>query len=122
MHLVDTKYRGSKEYALTYAALITTARMRGMLTYAGIAHLTGLPDTGNAMAREVGRLVGEISEDEVAAGRPMLSALVVEKDKGMPGKGFFKLARFLKRLHGTSTTDKKNFVSKEKAELYEVWK
>ena len=42
-------------------------------------------------------LLGQISVEEDAAGRGMLSALVVHKDDGMPGPGFFDLARRLGR-------------------------
>ena len=38
-----------------------------------------------------------ISRSEDAAGRGMLSALVIRKDKRMPGQGFFKLAKCLGR-------------------------
>jgi hypothetical protein len=122
MPVVKEKYRGSREYALAYAALIQAAHSRGMATYAGIAHLTGLPTRGQAMASQVGHLVGEISEDEVGRGRPMLSALVVEKDTGRPGRGFYLLARNLGKLNGSSNTVEKKFLRKEKATLYEVWK
>ena|ERR1035441_10795748 len=46
----------------------------------------------------VGSLLGQISEDEDAAGRGMLSVVVVHKtgDK-MPGPGFFALAETLGR-------------------------
>ena len=59
------------------------------------------------MDQQVGHLVGEISEDEHNAGRPMLSALVVEKDTGMPSSGFYDLARELGLLTGTTKSDKK---------------
>ena len=42
-------------------------------------------------------LLGEISVEEDAAGRGMLSVLVVHKDDGMPGPGFFDLAKDLRR-------------------------
>jgi hypothetical protein len=40
-------------------------------------------------------LLGEISTEEYAAGRGMLSALVVHKDEMLPGIGFFELAQEL---------------------------
>lgn len=40
-------------------------------------------------------LLDEISRDEHAAGRGMLTALVVLKETGSPGPGFFKLAKQL---------------------------
>jgi hypothetical protein len=42
-------------------------------------------------------LLLEVSKDEDAAGRGLLSALVVNKETGMPGQGFFDVARELGR-------------------------
>lgn len=42
-------------------------------------------------------LLGQLSEDEDAAGRGMISVLVVYKSDPMPGPGFFKLAARLGR-------------------------
>lgn len=42
-------------------------------------------------------LLGEISSEEDAAGRGMLTVLVVHKDDVRPGDGFFELARSLGR-------------------------
>jgi hypothetical protein len=122
MPVVPDKYRGSREYALAYSALIAAAHSGAMVTYEGIARLTGLPERGSAMAKAVGRLVGEISEDEVLRRRPMLSALVVEKNTGLAGKGFFKLASDLQQFVGTSKSKTRDFLSKEKRKLYELWR
>ncbi len=46
------------------------------------------------MGKEVGHLLGEITEDEVARQRPMLSAVVVDV-KGKVGPGFFTWLRSL---------------------------
>jgi hypothetical protein len=122
MTVVKDKFRGTKAYALAYSALIAAAHNRSMCTYTGIAYLTGLPTVGMAMASQVGHLVGEISEDEHKAGRPMLSALVVEKDSGLTGGGFFALARGLKALTGSSKSDEDRFLKKEKTKLFDFWK
>jgi len=74
------------------------------------------------MANRVGRLIGEISEDEVNCNRPMLSALVVEKNTGLAGKGFFKLATDLNKFTGKSKAQERLFLSKEKRSLYEFWR
>lgn len=50
-------------------------------------------------------MLGEISEAENAKGRGMLSALVVQKDGGMPGRGFFEFAQEL----GYPVKDKTEF-------------
>lgn len=41
--------------------------------------------------------LGEVSKTEDAAGRGMLSAVVIRSKEGIPGKGFFRLAKELKR-------------------------
>ena len=122
MPVVEDKYRGKKEYALAYSALIAAAHSRNMCTYTGIAHLTGLTPKGSAMGKQVGHLVGEISEDESKAGRPMLSALVVEKETGMPSFGFYDLGQKLGLLAGTTKTAKKAFLNKEQTKLFDFWK
>ena len=90
--VVSDKYRGTAEYVLVLGELVRAAQYRGLTTYQDIAHLVGLPQHGNYMAKEIGLLLGAISEDEADAGRPMLSAVAVNV-KGDPGAGFFVLAR-----------------------------
>jgi len=121
MPVVPDTYRRTPKYGLVYSALVMAAHARSMLAYTGVARLAGLAERGNPMATQVGRLVGEISEDEVTLGRPMLSALVVEKDTGQPGEGFFKLARDLGVFNGNGKNEKRKFLSREKAKLYSVW-
>lgn len=115
------KYRGTTKYQLVYAELITAARYRGLTTYQAVAQLLGLPLTGSYMGSQVGQVVGEISEDELAQGRPMLSALVVGVN-GKPGPGFYNWARELGRLHGGQHEDEQSFWEREKEAVYETWK
>jgi hypothetical protein len=122
MPVVPNTFRGSRQYGLAYSALIAAAHSGGLLTYEGIARLTGLPVRGAAMANRVGRLIGEISEDEVNCKRPMLSALVVEQNTGLAGKGFFKLAADLNQFNGKSEAQQKDFLAKEKRKLFELWR
>lgn len=117
--MADT-YRGSKEYLLVYAELLQAARYRGLFTYPDVATIMGLPRSGSHMAREVGRLIGEISEDEVKNGRPMLSALVVSSVTFRPGDGFYYWARELGRLGAGE--DKADFWDKEREAVYQAWK
>ena len=92
----EGRYRGTKAYSLIFSELITAAKYRGTITYQEIAKIIGLPLQGNYLGSEVGALLGEISEDEVENGRPMLSAIAVDT-KGKPGKGFYPWAKKLKR-------------------------
>jgi hypothetical protein len=113
------KYRGTKEYHLVYAELITAARYRGTVLYQEIAEIMGLPLTGSFMGRELGVMLGEISEAEVSERRPMLSAIVVSTMTGKPREGFFKYARGFGRLQDDDEWD---FWEKEKEEVYTTWR
>jgi hypothetical protein len=119
MSLVENRYRGKKEYTLVYSELITAARYRGTVTYQEIAKLIGLPLRGSYMGMELGWLLGEISEDEVTNGRPMLSAIAVSA-KGDLGQGFFTLAKQLGKL--VEGEDEQAFWKKECQSVYETWK
>lgn len=112
------KYRGTKEYALVYCELIAAAKYHGTVTYQEIAKMMGIPLKGNYMSNLLGRILGEISEDEVANGRPMLSAIAVGVN-GLPGAGFYSLARGLRRLTDQSEEE---FWEAEKKAVYETWK
>ena len=90
MHINADRCLGTKEYLLVYGELITAARFHGVTTYQAIAQLMGLPFTGSHMGRELGQILGEITEAELDQGRPMLSALAVSVN-GTPSEGFFKL-------------------------------
>jgi hypothetical protein len=97
------------------------ARYRGLITYQEIARLMGLPMTGNYMGHEIGEILGEISEDEIANGRPMLSALAVGVS-GEPGDGFYTWAKQLGRLHDDTKEGRQRFWEQERLAVYEAWK
>ncbi len=121
MPVVPSKYRRSTTYDIVKAELVATARHRGTITYQEIAKLVGFPLEGNYMGAEIGRLLGEISEDEHRRRRPMLSAIVVTTS-GMPGPGFFKLARDLAKLRGTKLADQRAFWKSEVRAVHSTWK
>jgi hypothetical protein len=62
------------------------------------------------------RFLGDVSEAEERAGRGLLSAVVVGTRTGIPGKGFFSLARRL----GRSGTDRSIWEA-ERTRLQAVW-
>lgn len=72
------------------------------------------------MGREVGQVLGEISEDEVNEGRPMLSAIAVSKD-GTSSEGFFGLAESLGRLTERDAVTDKRFWENERKAVYKIW-
>ena len=117
----STKYRGKKEYLLVYAELINAARCRGSLTYPEVAEVMGLPLSGNHMGKEVGQLLGEISQEECEQGRPMLSVLVYNVH-GLPGGGFFDLARELGKLQAGTAEGEERFLEQERDAVYATWR
>ena len=62
-------------------------------------------------------MLGEISAEEDAAGRGMLSAIVVRKSDSMPGTGFFRFAEGL----GHDTSDALKFWVDELAKVHAYW-
>ena len=85
MSVVSDKYRGTTKYFHVLAELVRAAQYQGLTTYQDIALLMDLPQSGSHMGKEIGWILGEISEDEVRAGRPMLSSVAVGvKREGWP--------------------------------------
>jgi hypothetical protein len=64
-----------------------------------------------------------ISESEHENGRPLLSAIVFDKKKGLPGNGFFTMATNLKKYNGGNENDLKKiaFFSQERDAVYNHW-
>lgn len=120
MTQVNSRYRGSREYLLTYSELINAARYRGTLTYKDIAAILGIHTPGNHMSRETGWILGEISEDESNQRRPMLSAIVLTSN-GKPGRGFYDLARQLGKLQHDSVEAEEAFWKSEREHVYRTW-
>jgi hypothetical protein len=119
MSVVPSKYRGTPAYFFAFKELLEAARFRGTVTYQQIAAVTGLPPRGSYMGAQVGYLLGEISDDEHAAGRPMLSALCVSVT-GIPGPGFYVLASQLGLL--PSDEEDRAFWEAERERVYTAWK
>lgn len=71
------------------------------------------------MGAETGHILGEISEDEVLAGRPMLGAAAVGVS-GKPGPGFYGLAKDLDRLG--KGQGEEAFWSQELEAVYGAWR
>lgn len=78
-----------------YDRLVEAARVSETVAYGELGEMLHM-DFGNPNdRRRVGVLLGDISRLEVAAGRPMISSVVIHKDDFQPGKGFFALGREL---------------------------
>ena len=94
--------------------LIEVARNRGLVTYGELEPIAKL------RARRIGSLIlDKISRDEVNAGRPMLSAVVINADTGRSGGGFYRLAREIGRAAKSEPDDAIWMAELEAA--YEYW-
>jgi hypothetical protein len=97
--------------------MIARAKVRGMIPYSDLASsIRAAPFA--AHDQSLFELIGEISEAEDAAGRGMLSVLVVHKVGDMqPGPGFFGLAQQL----GRDTSDILKCWVDELHKVHGVW-
>jgi molybdopterin synthase catalytic subunit len=81
--------------------LVARAKVRGMIPYSELAAKIKSVQL-EAHDQRLFHLLGELSEEEDASGRGMLSVIVVHKAGDMqPGPGFFELAKQL----GRNTSD-----------------
>ena len=118
MSVVTDKYRGTTKYFHVFAELVRAAQVPRTDALPGHRLLMDLPQSGSHMGKEVRRILGEISEDEVRAGRPMLSSVAVAVN-GKAGPGFFGLARDLGRLD--QNKDESAFWKEELLAAYSAW-
>ena len=122
MSLVERRYKETIEYYKVYSALIYAAKGQKKLDYTDVAKIMGIAETGNYMGAETGHLLGEISENEHNNQRPLLSAVVVKSNVGIPGPGFFTLACQLHKLEENATPERKKiFWKNELNQVYERW-
>ena len=124
MITVQGKYEDTKEFILVYSELVQAAKFQGLVTYKRIAQIMGIPLTGNHMGKEVGQMLGEVSNSEVNLGRPMLSSIAVREDGGI-GEGFFKIAEDLGKISNSDLNDtvkKETFWKDQQKKVYDTWK
>jgi Protein of unknown function DUF262 len=76
-----------------------------LITYSELARHVGMDLGDDAQRHALSVFLGEISRNEVAAGRPMLSSLVVQYEGGTPGSGFFALGRSLGQVREGEDVD-----------------
>jgi len=98
--------------------LIEVANHKGMKTYTEVGNWVGLDMSWEVARIQIAQLLDSINEDEISQGHPMLSALVIYKDEGRPGPGFFNCARGLGKLVGN---DEDGFWAKEVTAVHEWW-
>ena len=98
-------------------ALIERAKLRGMIPYSELVeNIKTIELQPNSFA--LAAMLGELSSEEDAVGRGMLSVIVVHKEGDMqPGPGFFELAGEL----GRDTSDILVCWVEELKTVHRVW-
>jgi len=97
--------------------LIERAKVRGMIPYSELVTQIRAIDL-EAHDQRLFNLLGEVSSEEDAVGRGMLTVIVVHKDGDMqPGPGFFELAKEL----GRDTSDILECWVKELHHVHGYW-
>lgn len=111
----DDQWSAAKNEVLDL--LSTRAKLRGMIPYSELAQRIKSVQLA-AHDQRLFHLLGEVSEEEDAAGRGMISVIVVHKTGDMqPGPGFFELARKL----GRDTSDILGCWIKELKKVHAHW-
>lgn len=99
------------------AIMIERAKARGMIPYSDLVKQIRSIKL-DAHDRRLFHMLGEISSDENAAGRGMLTVVVVHKMGDMqPGPGFFELAKQL----GRDTSHILECWVEELHEVHRIW-
>jgi hypothetical protein len=78
---------------------------------------------GNYPGRYIGHVAGEVSKAEARENRPLLSVLIINQSKKLPGEGFFKLAKGLGLFQGDieNIADMRAYTEIEKIRVYDFW-
>jgi hypothetical protein len=83
-----------------YFKLLELARRCELITYGMVADIAGVPVRSSTLWT----ILDDINLHELGEQRPMLSAIVIAQESGIPGEGFFTQAKALGR-QGASEGD-----------------
>ncbi len=88
---LGAKLKEESEYTKLTACLDLLSTVGSTATYAQIGRVLGL----FAGSAKLARLLGRKMTSDTAANRPLACALVVSAESGVPGEGFFAMAKKL---------------------------
>lgn len=105
-----------------YEVLVAAARAGRTMTYSEAGEIVGLSMRNPHHRRVLGQHLGAISEFEVEHGRPMLSALVVQKGSGQKrtGTGFDQLGEELGLKRALD--DEATFEGRQLDQVFTYWR
>ena len=88
------------EETKVYEKIVKVAKNEGVITYSKVASRAGIDTNWDGWRWKIRAILDTISRREHRNGRPLLSAVVIRKNEGTPGDGFFKLAKGLGLYNG----------------------
>ena len=100
-----------------YKKLVEIAKAKTTVQFVELARIADMPLDADSDVAALGRVLDDIAEEEVAAGRPILPVLVVHGTRKMPGVGLFKFAK-KKKLQ---KTDDLTFFATELGRVHTFW-
>lgn len=83
-----------------YEELKRVARAKDVTNYSALGRMFGLDVSKKEELSAIANILDEINHYERKHNRPMLSAVVINKQKNMPGAGFFVCAQKLGKYLG----------------------
>lgn len=101
--------------------LVRLARARRTASFREIASLAGTDARSRSSQIRTSKILSEISVYEHSHSRPMLSALVLDREGGSPGPEFYALARTLGRYSGESEGSDRKFLASEIKSVWDHW-
>jgi hypothetical protein len=102
-----------------YNQLIEVAHAGRTVSYCEVAGWLGRDINKPEDRSEIIQILNNIAFQENAAGRPLLTAVVVRPEIGYPGMGFFLLAR---ELGFNSDADERSYYGYELKKVHAYWK
>ena len=90
-HLTEPEY--IKFVKDSYPVLVENAKLGKIIFYGELPVFSELKGRfGDVASKLIGLIVGACSEYEATKGRPLLSAIVINRDTSEPGRGFYSLS------------------------------
>lgn len=106
----------------TYQILIQVAKLRGTITYSDLARRIGMSTVGNNFGRQMGMLLGAAFFRDYLLNQPIHASLVVRKDGGTPGIGYYNCAISFDLIRSENTaTLREAFWQSQVNRVYDFW-